>query len=323
MTDRIVVAGDAHLGAENADAAAFDAFLDARYREREELAALVLLGDVWDMIRRDSFGCAWETSETITRIKDLADEIPVYFVYGNHDTHLRHLDATLYEVEFRDELVLESGDARVRFRHGKSFDKLQFDPLSELLSGPGDRGDIDPTKGLKDPVVATGRDLLQRQKRRLRGAYDAVRANSADTDSVGTDSADTDSADTDSASDRPDSGAAESYPRRERRAHDFLAAIPEEKLVYGHTHSPYVRADNAAANPGSWKTTAPVHNTYLELADGDLSLYRHRTDGTDELLGGTDELLGDAALSDERAETDASGDGTTSEDATTSLTGDD
>lgn len=259
MTGRIVVAGDVHLGSETADVEAFESFLRARYRTRHEVDGLVLLGDVWDLVRRDPFGAAWETSETITLLKRLASELPTHLVFGNHDTHLRHLDEALYEVAFHEELVLRSGDHDVRFCHGQAFDRLQSDALSARLSGPGDRGDIDPTGGRKDPVVAGARELLQRQKRRLRQVRAAL---------------------------GPGGAVGESYPRRERRAHAHLDDVPEDKLVYGHTHRPYVRPDNAVANPGSWKTTAPVANTYLVVEDGTMALYRHVRSGDDEPVDG-------------------------------------
>ncbi|MFC7133070.1 MULTISPECIES: metallophosphoesterase [Salinibaculum] len=255
MTGRILVAGDVHLGSEHADVDAFNSFLQAQSRNQHSVDHLVLLGDVWDLIRRDPFGVAWETSETITHLKRLASEVPVHFVFGNHDTHLRHLDRTLYDVEFRNELVLGSGDHDIRFCHGEAFDRFQSDALSKHLSGPGDRGDIDPTRGLKDPVVAWGRELVQTQKRRLKRARTSVLSGDDD---------------------------GEVYPRRERRAHAYLDAVPEDKLVYGHTHRPYVRPDNAVANPGTWKASAPDSNTYLVIDDGAIALYRHVVSGPDE-----------------------------------------
>lgn len=257
MTDRIVVAGDAHLGSATADEAAFGAFLDGVYEDRARVDHLVLLGDVWDLVRRDPFGCVWETSETVTRIKRVASALPVHLVFGNHDAHLRGLDDALYDVAFRETLALESGDAAVRFCHGNEFDRLQSDRLSAFLSGRGDRGDIDPTRGRKDPVVAKGRELVAAGKRRLRTGLGRDRGDA--TESAGA-----------------------PFPRRERRAHAYLETVPEDKLVFGHTHAPYVRADGAVANPGSWKSTAPVHNTYLVVADGSMTLYRHRTGGADE-----------------------------------------
>ena len=263
MTGKILAAGDVHLGSEHADVDAFTEFLDDTRRNRSSVDRLVLLGDVWDLIRRDPFGVAWETSETISVLKDLAAEVPVHFVYGNHDTHLRHLDDSLYDIGFHDELVLTSGETRIHFRHGKDFDGLQFDALSNHLSGPGDRGDIDPTNGLKDPVVATARDAIQTGKKRLRELSRAFQPGAA--------------------TDEPATSRA-SYPRRERRAHAYLDSIHADKLVFGHTHCPYVRPDNAVANPGTWKSTAPVHNTYLVIEDGTIELVRHRHAGPDEVV---------------------------------------
>ncbi|MGM0591453.1 MAG: metallophosphoesterase [Halobacteriota archaeon] len=262
MSGRIFVAGDVHLGAANADVNAFNSFLDALAAEHDSGDQLVLLGDVVDLVRRDPFGCAWEVSETVTRMKRLADEVPVSFVLGNHDTYLRNLDSTLYAVDFREQLVLTSGDRDIRFCHGMEFDRFQSEWLSNYLSGPGDRGDIDPTNGAKDPFVAKGRKLVHKEKHRLRSVYRSVRGLEA--------------------------SSATAYPRRERRAHAFLDTIAEDKLVYGHTHTPYVHADNVAANPGSWKSTAPLHNTFLVIEDGDIALYRHEETGLGRELSETD-----------------------------------
>ncbi|WP_284011474.1 metallophosphoesterase [Haloarcula pelagica] len=258
MTGPIAVAGDVHLGAENADAEAFNGFLDSLLSEHEAVTELVLLGDVWDMIRRDPFGVAWESADTIDRLQTIAESIPVRLLLGNHDTYLGGLDDSRYDVAFLDDYVLEQAETTIRFVHGNAFDRLQFDALSERLSGPGDRGDIDPTSGRKDPLVATLREAVKRGHRGLRalplvGTFAGV-----------------------------DAGR---YSRRQRRAHAFLDSIAEHKLVYGHTHSPYVHHDNVAANPGSWKSTAPVHNTYLLVEDGVLELYRYRDSGADERLG--------------------------------------
>lgn len=257
MTGTIVVAGDVHLGSDHADVEAFNSFLRAQSRDQHAADHLVLLGDVWDLVRRDPFGAAWETSETISLLKRLADDRRIHFVFGNHDTYLRHLDRTLYDIEFCEELVLSSGDQDIRFCHGESFDRFQSNALSTRLSGPGDRGDIDPTGGWKDPVVAWGRELVQTQKRRLRRAQTVLSGEDV---------------------------TGEVYPRRERRAHAYLESVPEDKLVYGHTHRPYVRADNAVANPGTWKTSAPESNTYLVIEDGVLELYRHDVAGPDEAV---------------------------------------
>ena len=247
---RVVAVGDVHLGAHNANVAAFDAFLEDLHRDLETIDEVVLLGDLWDMVRRDPFGVAWETAGTLERLKRLARAIPVHFIFGNHDVYLEALDATRYELAFHTEYTIERDGTRILFRHGSEFDGLHSDRLSRYLSGAGDRGDIDPTRGRKDPVVDGIRDAVATVKTQL----------------------------------RTDGGTTPSYPRRERRAHAFLRSAPADKLVHGHTHAPYVHHENIAANPGSWKSTAPVHNTYVEITGDRLSLYRYRPDGADERL---------------------------------------
>ena len=248
---RVIAAGDVHLGADNANVEAFNAFLDDLYQNRTSVDEVVLLGDLWDMVRRDPFGVAWETADTLERLKRLAGKVPVRFVLGNHDMYLRNLDTTRYELDIRNSYTLEQDGTRIKFRHGDEFDRLHSNRLSNYLSGAGDRGDIDPTRGRKDPVVAGVRNVVCNIKTRL----------------------------------LTDGGSpARAYPRREQRAHDYLGSADADKLVYGHTHSPYVHHDNIAANPGSWKSTAPLHNTYVEITRGELALYQYSTEGEDERI---------------------------------------
>ncbi|MFP4174568.1 MAG: metallophosphoesterase [Halobacteriales archaeon] len=249
---RIIAVGDVHLGAQNSDDEAFNAFLGEVYEDRGSVDEVVLVGDLWDMVRRDPFGVAWETSDTLNLLKSLADAVPVRLVLGNHDLYLDQLDPSRYEIDLRESYTLDQDGTRIHFTHGDGFDSLHSQRLSRYLSGAGDRGEIDPTRGRKDPFVAGFRDVVGGIKTRL----------------------------------RTDGGASEarSYPRRERRAHAYLNGIDADKLVYGHTHAPYVHHDNVAANTGSWKSTAPVHNTYVEVEGGELALYRYVHDGEDELI---------------------------------------
>lgn len=246
---RVIAAGDVHLGAHNANDDAFTSFLTNLYEERASIDEVVLLGDLWDMVRRDPFGVALETAETLDRLKRLASAVPVQFIYGNHDLYLQELDSSRYDLDFHTDYTLEQNGTQILFCHGNGFDRLQSDRLSTYLSGSGDRGDIDPTRGRKDPVVDGIRGAITSVKTRLRS-----------------------------------DGGTRTFPRRERRAHEYLHTVAADKLVYGHTHTPYVHDENLAANPGSWKSTEPVHNTYVEIVDGELALYQYRPDGEDERL---------------------------------------
>ena len=247
--NRVIVVGDVHLGAQNSNVTEFELFLKDLYQSCDSIDELILLGDLWDMVRRDPFGVAWETSTTLDLIKQLAMTLPVRYILGNHDLYLKQLDASRYEADFYDHYVLNQDGTSILFKHGHEFDGFHSMRLSEYLSGAGDRGEIDPTRGRKDPIVAGARSAIGNIKRRLRtdGGHPQTRA----------------------------------YPRRERRAHGFLQSVDADKLVYGHTHAPYVHHDNLVANAGSWKSTAPINNTYVEIKNGQLSLYQYRPNEED------------------------------------------
>lgn len=250
---RTVAAADSHLGAHNADVAAFNAFLD-EVHTAEDIDRFVLLGDIFDMVRRDPRAVVNEHSDTVTRIKTLSEQTPVHYIPGNHDARIaEYLECEGNDINYREDMTLESGDDTIYFCHGNEFDHFQFDRLSAYLHSLGDIGDIDPTRGQKDKVTASMRNTVNRGKDRITAALTGNK--------------------------QP-----VSYSRRERTGHDYLEHCEADKLVYGHTHTPYVHPDNTAANTGSWKTTAPNHNTYLEIDDGDLTLYRFRMDDEDEEL---------------------------------------
>lgn len=236
---QIVVASDVHIGSQNADVDAFNMFLDDCYEACHAGDHLVLLGDIFDFVRQDPDTYRQAYRDTITLLEDLGDTIPVYYVSGNHDRHPDLLELDNISC-YTDDIVLDSGEDRIRFRHGDAFDRFQLDALEQPLTLIGRTvGDIDPTRGRKDPFVRKAKELSQYM-------------------------------------------SGETYPARERRAHRYLDTIPEEKLVYGHTHDAYVHPDNVAANPGSWKVTKDVHNTYLTIEDGHITLHQYHADGEDE-----------------------------------------
>lgn len=53
----------------------------------------------------------------------------------------------------------------------------------------------------------------------------------------------------------------------------FLGLGKTDRLVFGHTHRPFV--DGSVANTGSWVSNAQVRNTYLKIENGEMSLLQH------------------------------------------------
>src|SRR5215467_1914860 len=128
----IVVVSDQHLGYQNSDKPAFNAFLDQLSGD-SSVTDLVLLGDVVDMWRRDASGVFLENSDTLGKITSLMKTMTVHYVAGNHDFHTLQLQGHSYPFNFVRNLQLNVGGYNYRFVHGWEFDRLQQEPLMEAL----------------------------------------------------------------------------------------------------------------------------------------------------------------------------------------------
>jgi UDP-2,3-diacylglucosamine pyrophosphatase LpxH len=53
----------------------------------------------------------------------------------------------------------------------------------------------------------------------------------------------------------------------------FVGGEPDETIIFGHTHSPFISEDKMVANSGSWVTDNDFHDTYVTIDDhGDVNL---------------------------------------------------
>jgi len=59
----------------------------------------------------------------------------------------------------------------------------------------------------------------------------------------------------------------------DRRAYEAQGGKPNEILVFGHTHLPFINKQENVVNSGSWVTDAAVRNTYVELSEGKPRLF--------------------------------------------------
>ena len=55
----------------------------------------------------------------------------------------------------------------------------------------------------------------------------------------------------------------------------FLGLQSDEKLIFGHTHRPFINEDTG--NTGSWVKEVPEHNTYIEIKNGRMELKKYDT----------------------------------------------
>lgn len=116
MTETIYVASDLHIGYERANYEKIDKFFDLA---RNNADRIILNGDIVDMWRKKYSQIAIDHAEILKTIKDIAKDIPVIWILGNHDWRLP-IDDFQY-VGF----YTEYDHAGVHYEHGWHFDLQQ------------------------------------------------------------------------------------------------------------------------------------------------------------------------------------------------------
>jgi UDP-2,3-diacylglucosamine pyrophosphatase LpxH len=247
---RVIVTSDHHLGYENSDKTAFNAFLD-ELAQQNDVTHLVLLGDFVDMWRRDASGVFLEAHDTIEKILTLKSKgVQVFYVAGNHDYHVLDLNNPGYPVQFVKELTLKDGPVTYRFVHGHEFDPEQKVPfmafLCRVMSDAGGAledhmwtdfnslnnifSKIEPGF-VKTDIAAVAERLHRRPEERLKGSLGHINSTAC------------------------------------------KQVKPGEVLIFGHTHVPFVNKAENVVNTGSWVKDSNLYDTYVELIDGKPHLF--------------------------------------------------
>jgi UDP-2,3-diacylglucosamine pyrophosphatase LpxH len=244
---KVIVVSDMHLGYANSDASAFLGFLDILLK-RNDVGTLIVLGDYVDMWRRDVSGLFLEFWTSVQKLIELSSSVSVHIVAGNHDYHLLKLQGNDYPFLFLENYSVSFGGTNYIFKHGWEFDYAQQPPVMELLchnlsdSAGADRSAIyNALTGFKNELG----DLFHYHNG-MDGYVNHLMQ-------------------------RPEDRLAPYIGDVEKRAFSSLAQ--GEKLVFGHTHRPFVSSDGRVANSGSWVTDAAVHNTYVELDGESMRLF--------------------------------------------------
>lgn len=247
---KVIVTSDQHLGADNSDKLAFNAFLD-KLQEDDQLTDFVLLGDVVDMWRRDASGVFLENQDTIQKIITLRSRgVNVYYIAGNHDYHVLNLQRPTYPFKFLRDLELHEAGVTYRFVHGYGYDAEQKEHFMALLC-----------RVMSDTAGAFESNLWT-EWNHIEGVLSKLYPEFARSELRAT------------------------IDRLQRTPHERLknsvdkinaAACkdvkPNEILIFGHTHMPFINKTENVVNSGSWVTDATPHNTYVEIIKGKPRLY--------------------------------------------------
>jgi UDP-2,3-diacylglucosamine pyrophosphatase LpxH len=270
---KVVVVSDVHLGYSCSDRDKFGQFLDHLLQDKDA-THFILLGDIVDMWRRDASGVFLESHSFLEQILALAKRMQVTFLAGNHDYHLRCLvndnkPGRFYPIQFLPEpswgvendpkkehtsYALDDDDSGCKylFKHGWEYDPEQHRPVMESMCHvmSDEAGNVESavwnslTQGPKEWLVW----LKSLAEPNLRQQIRNVQI-------------------------RPEDRLKDSLDKVEQNACKDVK--PNQVLVFGHTHRPFVSRNNLVANTGSWVTDAATDyfDTYIELSNGKPHLF--------------------------------------------------
>ncbi len=269
----IIVVSDVHL-AERADDPQVKAD-DDKFREFLDYIAsnqlkkggdLVLLGDIFDLWRRDFVKALIESEHAISKLIEMkvSGKIKIHFLAGNHDYHMLQMSNLLkdkFPFQVTKDLRLEEGGKKFFFIHGYQLEVLAnpyyksmsaYETFSEGLCLAGDdtgnaadklwetyeasKSALEGLKRLPSDIKGALASMMNPPANRLSGSHQTHSAVELTAIS---------------------------------KARDvYLGMNREEVLVFGHTHDPFYEPENGVINTGSWKKRPCRDYAYVEISGG-------------------------------------------------------
>lgn len=247
----IIAVSDVHLGYEKCNKNDFLRFL-ARC-DSMDIDHLVLLGDIIDFWRRNNAKIATENADILAKIADLNVK-KIHYVPGNHDYYLLKLNERYeenYPFTVSKFLRLEDGGSKFYFIHGYELEVLaNLEPLS-----------IENYEKFSEKMCFT-EDVLGWFASNLWSILERG-------DSIGGRI----SAMKKTPHERKDIDKVYNLAVSEA-AYMLLGMKPGEKLVFGHTHRPFLTKKRNVVNTGSWvdELSKNAQNSYVEISKGEIEL---------------------------------------------------
>ena len=264
----IVVVSDVHLGTDEANEEKFTKFL--KELDFEKIEHFVLLGDIIDIWRRDFTKAVIECSRSLTLLNDLVSKTQVHYIVGNHDYYLLRLSelyGTNFPFDVKKSAIIKSKYQEFYFMHGYQLEVLcnpyyksmkTYETFSEHMCLAGD--DTGNAADALWKLRQSNKSLWNKLKRIPENPYAALKSmmeppevrirNIRKHNAIG-----------------PIEKLAEAESK-----HFLLDIRPEQFLVYGHTHHPYINEEKKVANTGSWGLGDQKKFWYMEIVDDKVDL---------------------------------------------------
>lgn len=254
MVRRIIAVSDVHLGTIGSNRDAFLSFLRT-VCDDPEIDCLVFLGDIFDFWRGNNASIVMDNSDIIDMMSRIRAK-EVHYVVGNHDYHmLAEADNPNLPFKVSKRLRLESGGNEFCFMHGYELEVLmnmesitveRYERFADRMCFSSNMYSyiVDHLWNIVEESGCIIEQIKVRFSPHKRKDIDLVYKFAT---SPG--------------------------------AYLLLGMNPNERLIFGHTHRPFVSYDNTVANTGCWTNDKELlkkwQNTYVEIINGDIYLRKY------------------------------------------------
>lgn len=246
----ILVVSDLHLGYKKCNSEDFLKFLET-YQDAK-INHLILLGDIFDFWRCKSNKLISENEEILLKLSDLSDKI--HYIVGNHDYYILNMKDKFCNYPFNivKNLRLEDNGNSFYFTHGYELEVIStLDPLTiDLYEKFSHKMCF--TENIVGGIADGLWGLLQLSRKRVSKITDEMKKTPQKRKKI-----------------CKVQKLAMSYGR-----YPLLGLKTDEKLVFGHTHKPFINNDKTVVNTGSWVNELPKEkqNSYVEISKGEIQL---------------------------------------------------
>ena len=253
----ILVISDVHLGYERCNKEAFSNFLEEY--DSGSIDHLVLLGDLFDFWRRSNVEIITENEDIIEGLLNLNAK-KIHYLVGNHDYYMYQLNERYgknFPFTISKNLRLEDGGNKFYFTHGYELETLYMEPVTlemyeEFSEKMCSSEDIIGDLAAHIWSLIQGNDLKEKLEKNPR-----TRLESSDE-------------------------LKKIYKLAISKGKSFIMGMKaDERLVFGHTHGPFINKEKTVVNTGSWVDellSRKYQNSYVEIINGDMELKFYNPD---------------------------------------------
>jgi len=256
----ILAVSDLHLGYKQSNNKKFEVFLESY--EWDNVDHFILLGDIFDFWRRNNTKIILENKDIIDKLSNLSSKI--HYIVGNHDYYMLNL-AKRYENNLPFKIYkskrISEGGYEFYFTHGYEIEVLTtMEPLSIEAYEAFCKG-MCSSEDIMGTVASKFWDLIHLNRRMMR----TDPQNRLDKKIT------LDKKDKSKKAEKRD--VIEDFACSKGK-NLFLGMKNNEKLIFGHTHKPFIDKEGKAANTGSWvnEIETDYQNSYIEIMDGKMEL---------------------------------------------------